>query len=468
MLPVIIALFLLGLFFSVVEPLYINPKAKIPGPKLFALTKWRLALEDYRGTRTRTIHRLHQQYGPVVRIGPNEVHFNSLTALRKIYGAGSGFERTTFYRMFDVYGRQNLFTFHSSTQHGGRKKLLANAYSKSSMLHGAANEQLITRNVNYYMGLLDKLNGDVNDTFKSLHYYSLDSITHFLYGPKLGGTSATLGATADRALLGDVLDPSRRKLSWFAVHLPRFTKWLYTRTGFMEFLTYPILPMKKPATYTAIRAHAREAMMKARAAFDAGNISELDSETIIGKLFSQHHESVKGKEGGGLDDLDIASECADHLLAGIDTTADTLMFLFWILSLPENQHMQKRLIDEIKNTPCKLDQYGNPTTGSTDKLVYLDAVIRETLRLFAPLPASEPRCLPNTSSVIDDYTIPAGTVVSVSPYSIHRNEEVFPDPLKFKPERWLGAPGDSDLAGAEAAKWFWAFSSGGRMCIGLQ
>jgi cytochrome P450 len=52
----------------------------------------------------------------------------------------------------------------------------------------------------------------------------------------------------------------------------------------------------------------------------------------------------------------------------------------------------------------------------------------------------------------------------MSPYTLHRNAEVFPDPLVFKPERWLGECGDL----AEMKKWFWAFSSGGRMCIGLQ
>lgn len=109
----------------------------IPGPKTFAFTKWRLAFEDWRGTRTRTIHILHQKYGPVVRIGPNEVSFNSLSALRTIYGAGSGFERPAFYRMFDIYGRQHLFTFHISAEHAKRKKLLNQSYSKSTILRGS-------------------------------------------------------------------------------------------------------------------------------------------------------------------------------------------------------------------------------------------------------------------------------------------------------------------------------------------
>ena len=114
---VFFALVVAAAYHLIIEPLYLNPKSKIPGPKLFALTKWRLALEDYKGSRTRTIHALHQKYGPIVRIGPDEVHCNSLNALRTIYGAGSGFERTWFYRMFDAYGKQNLFTFSSVKEH---------------------------------------------------------------------------------------------------------------------------------------------------------------------------------------------------------------------------------------------------------------------------------------------------------------------------------------------------------------
>ncbi|KAK4547084.1 hypothetical protein LTR36_001305 [Oleoguttula mirabilis] len=462
MIPFAIAL--LGFTFLVwyvVESLYIDPKSKIPGPKSYALTGWRLAYDDWQATRTRTIHRLHQQYGPVVRIGPNEVHFNSLAALRKIYGAGSGFERTSFYRMFEVYGRQNLFTFYTTAQHGERKKLLANAYSKSAVLHGAAAQDL-AEDVHHYMELLSKLGGEENDVFKTLHYFSLDGITNFLYGPQLGGTSATSGDTAHRALLDDVFASSRRKLTWFAVHLPKLTKWLYTRSGLLEALVQPLLPMQKPSTYTAVRAHALQAMKNTRSALDSGRLhTEELSGTIIGKLFTHQTAAVKSGPRAGLDDLDIASECADHLLAGIDTTADTLMFLFWAISLPENKHIQEKLAVEVQKANGDLDKHENLTPAATGKLPYLDAVIKETLRLYAPLPASEPRCFPYGETVIDGYTIPAGTIVSMSPYSLHRNEDAFPDPLKFDPERWTGVRDDT------AAKWFWAFSSGGRMCIGL-
>lgn len=96
-----------------------NPLASVPGPKLFALTKWRLAYEDYRGTRTRYVRSLHETYGSVVRTGPREISFDSLAALRTIYGAGTVFQRDTFYRMFDAYDRQVMFSFASSKQHRG-------------------------------------------------------------------------------------------------------------------------------------------------------------------------------------------------------------------------------------------------------------------------------------------------------------------------------------------------------------
>lgn len=424
----------------------------VPGPRLYDLSKWRLAYEDWTGRRTKTIHHLHQQYGPVVRIGPNEISFNSLEAIKTIYGAGSGFERTVFYRMFDVYGRQNLFTFAGVKEHGERKKILAHAYSKTSILKSSA--VVVEEKVWEFMELLEKDPETASETFSSLHYYSLDNITHFLYGDSFGATAALKGSKHDRIMLNDVLDPSRRKLAWFACHLPRYTKWLMTRTGLSEKLVagLGLLPQKKPTVYTGIRRHALEAWEKYSQSIKDVKAASRTS-TIIGRLGETR-----------LGDMDIASEAADHLLAGVDTTSDTLMFLIWALSLPENAKFQEKLIQEVSAIPgSKLNARGIPTADATMKLAYLDSVIKETLRLYAPLPASEPRSLP-VLTTIDGYNIPANTTVSMSPYSLHRNAEVFKDPLEFNPERWFGDAKEV----AEMKKWFWAFSSGGRMCIGIQ
>ncbi|KAH6695096.1 cytochrome P450 [Plectosphaerella plurivora] len=444
----------LSLYYFILEPLIFSSLARVPGPKLFALTKWRLALEDWKGTRTRKILALHEEYGPVVRIGPTEVSFNSMSALRTIYGPGSQYGRTTFYRMFDVYGEQNLFTLHSTKDHGDRKKLLSHAYSKSSIYQERA-ASMVEEKVNNYMKLLETQPGGINDIFASLHYFSLDSITSFIYGVH-GATSATQGNQAHRSLIDDIMDPSRRRLFWFLVHLSVPTRWLYAQAGSMERLIKPFLPMQKPSTYIAIRAHALKAFQDFRLSAEKHSSDAPEDYSILGLLW-KHHESQKE---GGLTDMKMASECADHFLAGIDTTSDTLMFLIWALSLPDNQRFQEKLRKDILNLPSEsLNRLGYPSPGSSDKSEYLAAVIKETLRLYAPLPSTEFRSM-STDSAIDGYTIPGNTVVGMSPYILHRNPDVFEEPALFDPERWL-RPGAQELE-----RWFWGFSSGGRMCVG--
>lgn len=436
--------------------LFFSPLAQIPGPKSFALTKWRLALEDYKGTRTRKLRTLHEEYGPAIRVGPDEVSFNSLSALRAIYGAGSGFERTKFYHMFSAYGRQNMFSFSSVKQHGDRKKLFAHAYAKSTMLRGETACTIETK-VRKFIELLKREgDGQSIDIFSRLHYFSLDNITEFLYGD-FGKTDCLAGVEKDRALLSDIMATGSRRLTWFTVHHPRFTTWLYSRTGLMGCIARQFYPLKGPIPYTGIKLHA----MKAFQAFKNASAEEkAKSSCLISKLW-KHHVSQKD---GGLDDLDIASECADHLDGGIDTTSDTLMFAIWSLSRPEHKQYQQRLINEVQNlSDDDLHEDGIPRAEVADKLEYVDAVLKETLRLFSPLPASEPRSQ-SKDTTIDGYPIPAHTVVSISPYILHRNAVVFKDPLAFNPDRWLDPSQDI----AEMKKLFWAFSSGGRMCIGMQ
>ncbi|EUC35669.1 hypothetical protein COCCADRAFT_90374 [Bipolaris zeicola 26-R-13] len=452
------ALGLAFLLYHLCFSLFISPLAKIPGSKAFAFSRWRLALEDFRGTRTHTIHALHNKYGPVVRLGPSEVSFNTTSALRTIYGAGSGFGRTSFYNMFHVYGRKNMFSFFSGREHSERKKMFASAYAKSAMLKGA-NAAIVEAKVRQYLDLIARQQGS-SEIFASLHYFSLDAITDFLYG-KYGKTSCLEGSKADCALVDDIVDVARRRLSWFVIHLPRFTTWLYSRTGLFERVARCFYPMQLPTTYTGIRRHAMVAcqeFVRSSAAYDPSKSVEHMS-PLIAKLW-RHHCS---RQPGGLDDVDIASECADHLLAGIDTTSDTLMFLIWSLSRPESCKFQQKLIEEVRSISQEgLNSDGIPTVETSDKLPYVNAVIKETLRLYAPLPASEPREAP-TATVIDGHHIPSGTTVSISPYILHRNPKVFPNPMQFNPDRWM----DPSQNIAEMNRWFWAFSSGSRMCIGL-
>ena len=76
---------------------------------------------------------------------------------------------------------------------------------------------------------------------------------------------------------------------------------------------------------------------------------------------------------------------------------------------------------------------------------FLQACVKEALRIFAPVPMGLPRIAPKGGLVIGDRTIPEGTVVSVSPWVIHYSKELWgEDAHQFNPDRWL-SPGAAEL-----------------------
>ena len=95
----------------------------------------------------------------------------------------------------------------------------------------------------------------------------------------------------------------------------------------------------------------------------------------------------------------------------------------------------------------------------------------ETLRLHAAIPGNQPRITP-PSAVLgsQDHALPAGIRVQAQAWSLHRNPTVFPSPETWDPARWLESHYETPEAYQEHLKemtrWFWAFGSGGRMCVG--
>ena len=85
-----------------------SPLRALPGPFISKLTSLNLKYHELRANRTLYIHSLHEKYGPVVRIAPNEVSFTSWTAVKEIYcSGGSGYDKAHwFYDLFKIYGRR--------------------------------------------------------------------------------------------------------------------------------------------------------------------------------------------------------------------------------------------------------------------------------------------------------------------------------------------------------------------------
>jgi hypothetical protein len=84
-----------------------SPIYKIPGPWISKFTSLYFKFQEFKGNRRLFIHELHQRYGPVVCLAPNELSFVSLEAMKEIYSSGgSGYDKTEFYDLFQQYGHR--------------------------------------------------------------------------------------------------------------------------------------------------------------------------------------------------------------------------------------------------------------------------------------------------------------------------------------------------------------------------
>lgn len=164
--------------------------------------------------------------------------------------------------------------------------------------------------------------------------------------------------------------------------------------------------------------------------------------------------------GHYLKDSEIWAEAAFFLPAGADTTSALLCAALFYLS--RNHTAYTKLAHEIRTSFNAGNdiRLGPKLSGSK----YLRATIDETLRISPPAPGTMWRELPSTDKrplVIDGHVIPPGVQVGVNNYAILHNQEYFPDPFKFEPDRWLA----SDQGGFTLDA-FVPFSIGTRGCAG--
>ncbi|KAF5111529.1 hypothetical protein DV453_000174 [Geotrichum candidum] len=184
-----------------------------------------------------------------------------------------------------------------------------------------------------------------------------------------------------------------------------------------------------------------------------------------------HGSILKKLYDSGVTGLDAFSEIQDHVAAGHETTGATLSFLTWHLS--KHPEVQKKLHEEIVTAfgACPNADYV-PPYKQVEKLEYLNGVVMETLRLYAAIPGAEPRVVPpsgmmwrgSDSTNGEPIYIPGGTIISMQPWTLHRDENIYKNALEFDPYRWINA---SEEELRLMSRSFMAFGAGVRMCLGL-
>lgn len=159
----------------------------------------------------------------------------------------------------------------------------------------------------------------------------------------------------------------------------------------------------------------------------------------------------------------IAHQMAmDMLMAGVDTTSGT--FIYLLLHLAKNPDKQKKLQEEIfsilpeKDTPLTEQNMAN--------MPYLRACFKEAQRLNPILNGTMRKV--DRDLISNGYQIPKGTEVAMGAINLQRQDDIFPDAMKFLPERWLKGEAAGGCPSAKTAHpfIFLPFGFGPRMCIG--
>ncbi|KAK0507631.1 hypothetical protein JMJ35_010154 [Cladonia borealis] len=416
--------------------LFFHPLAKIPGPRLAALTSCYEFYYDViqPGRYIWKIKSLHEQYGPIIRVTPREVHIKDLDFLDTIYPSSNMHKRDKDWvqtRGLDV-GMSASGTIPHEL-HRRRREALRPFFSQKNVL---TLEPLIRNKVSQLCTFLEESDGPVN--LYDL-YYALARDVVFQYS--FGKDSNVLGDVGEAAILRKNLTQLLRGV--------KVTKHLH-----LLFRCIKSLPVSI-AKYIMPRGVRN---MKDLTISIRSEIECVLADTTNSQISSQRSIFYELRDNPALPASEksasrLQQEGTLLVMAATESTAKAIgVTHFHLLANPT---ILSKLRAELKMTT-------NPSILELQRLPYLSAVCNEGVRLSFGLTGRNARIAPDENLQYRQWTIPAGTPMSMVTLCIHTDENIFPDPWRFDPDRWLGA------AGKERMRYQYGFGKGGRKCLGIE
>ncbi|KAL1828534.1 hypothetical protein DCAR_0207768 [Daucus carota subsp. sativus] len=286
------------------------------------------------------------------------------------------------------------------------------------------------------------LSADIFDIQELLMRYSLDSIFEVGFGTDLN----TMESDAAGSSFIKAFDDATSLIHWRYID-PTWKVQRLLNIGFEASLA-------KNIKY--IHAFVQQVISKKRQQMEIQQNS--DKEDILSRFLI---ESKKDPEK--MNDEYLRDIILNFILAGKDTTANTLSWFFYMLC--KNPLVQEKIVQEITETipGNSIDEFVANTTDDTfEKMHYLHAALSETLRLYPAVPV-DGRCAEAHDILPDGYRVRKGDNVYYIAYAMGRMTNIWGDDAKdFKPERWLS----NGIFQPESPFKFIAFHAGPRICLG--
>ena len=228
-------------------------------------------------------------------------------------------------------------------------------------------------------------------------------------------------------------------------------------TDVIELFNYLLLPFsewleKLPFPQSKRFSKARDTLN--RVIYGIINERRASGELDKGDLLSMLLLAQDEEDGSALTDEQVRDEAMTLFLAGHETTANAMTFMWYLLS--QNSEKEAKLHEELD----KVLNGKIPTFEDYPGLKYTEAVFAEAMRLYPPAWAIGRLAIEDTT--FGEYVIPKGALVIISPFVAQRDTRFWENAEEFIPERWF----DQSVKEAGQKFIYFPFSKGVRSCIG--
>ncbi|KFY13167.1 hypothetical protein V492_03442 [Pseudogymnoascus sp. VKM F-4246] len=428
---------IVGILPRVVRAL-LSPVRHIPGPFLARFTRLWYFCQVARGNFEQVNIQLHRKYGPIVRIAPNEYSFSDLDVVKTIYGHGTNFIKAPWY---DAHGdpsnvRTNLFIDRNMKRHAENRRKVANLYSMTALLKM---EPSVDSGVEIVLQRFDELASSKQTI--NMHYwlqcYAFDVIGLITFSRRFG----FLDKGKD---IGGII----KSLHYIFVYTT--LAGIYNEWHKYLFYLFAMVGFK------GIQIIAGFSMDRIARGSSQGKGAGEQEDDFLSKVLALHHAAPDKVTMN-----DVITTCTVNVGAGSDTTGISLSSILYHLT--RNPSTLRKLRAEIEEGVQRGTVSAPITFQEAQSLPYLQAVIKEALRLHPATGLPLARVVPDGGAVIAGTRFPGGAIVGVNTWVAHANASVFGDDAgSFRPERWL-----EDEETTSALNKFWMpFGLGSRTCIG--
>ncbi|KAL3425365.1 benzoate 4-monooxygenase cytochrome p450 [Phlyctema vagabunda] len=385
----------------------------IPGPTVGSLSMLWMLRNTMAGQMHLALQKVCDEYGSLTRVGPNELVTSDPETVRRIWAVRSPYRRGNFYDAirFDP-SRDNLLSMRSEEGHTALKAKMAPGYSGKE---NEALESTIDDQITSFVSLIERKYVSTASMFRPVdfarivQYFTLDVISDVAFGRPFGFLT-TDSDVHDYIKMTEESMPIMMFISvnpWIANLIQtRLFSWLLPsekdRLGFGKFISV--------------------------------------AKSVVAERFGENKVERKDMLGSfirnGLTQEEAGSETLLQIIAGSDTTATAIRAT--LLHLMSTPSAYNALQAEIDNGILA----GNISSPATDaegrRLPFLQAVIKEGLRIWPPVTGLMSKTVPKGGDILNGVFVPGGTEVGYCAWGLQRIKSIYgEDADVFRPERWL-------------------------------